>query len=295
MKTFGLLIVLLYSISLTLAHGPFNSNYYYYGQPKGRQSFAERNSNSLSPFTRSLYYQPSLKQQQQDLFQRNLQKHPLLQNYIKQHQDRSISNNVINKDTMTPPACSDLETLWRNSIVELTNTLGIFVFPNDLNRILTNPFFQKQIRDLTAARTFTPPPPTMIPPDSVTSSPTESNHHQSTTSSTTPSYGKLIISPSSSSTSSSGQHESEGTDNQVVYGETKYETDRDRGGWSETSEPVYGRMVHSQEEASTMRPFDSLRQMLSSQDNYDDTSYPYSSSFPSKIHFISAQLRKNSG
>lgn len=43
------------------------------------------------------------------------------------------------------PTCSQLGDMWRSTVIELTNALGFFVFPNDIERILTNPSYRNLI------------------------------------------------------------------------------------------------------------------------------------------------------
>jgi len=43
------------------------------------------------------------------------------------------------------PTCGQLEDMWRSTVIEFTNTLGFFVFPNDVERILTNPSYRNLI------------------------------------------------------------------------------------------------------------------------------------------------------
>lgn len=44
------------------------------------------------------------------------------------------------------PSCTSLRNLWKASMKEMSNKLGFFVFPNDLERILSNPYYRSLIR-----------------------------------------------------------------------------------------------------------------------------------------------------
>ena len=48
--------------------------------------------------------------------------------------------------TIREPTCSDLRTLWKASLKELTKKLGVFVFPQELESVLRSPYYRNFVK-----------------------------------------------------------------------------------------------------------------------------------------------------
>ena len=199
--------------SLSRAHGQAN-NYFHNSQSlesaTSKPTFGDVHANSIYSVSPSNYY-PSQQEQQQ----RALEQHPLYQYYIQKQESSS---------NLSPPSCQDLRALWRASIVELTNSLGFFVFPNDLTRVVTNPYYQSLIRASSSQA------------EDVVSSNIDSKKG---------SFGKIISYPSSSSEVSKEE----------VYGRMNEEP-RDRT--RDRSSSSYGHVILTPEEAGKELPVGSF-------------------------------------
>lgn len=44
------------------------------------------------------------------------------------------------------PSCGQLRSLWHASVKDMSNKLGFFVFPDDLDQVLSNPYYQNLVK-----------------------------------------------------------------------------------------------------------------------------------------------------
>ena len=61
---------------------------------------------------------------------------------------RSLTSSSAGQEArrIQQPSCASLRSLWKSSLKEISNQVGFFVFPNDLERILSNPYYRSLIR-----------------------------------------------------------------------------------------------------------------------------------------------------